>query len=90
MALPKLDAATTEFFNKHAPHEELAFCVAIYRTGRKVELFDADGGNAEELTVPIDKVVTLIDLDSITVAHTTNAVQTCWTDITGKRRWWWI
>jgi hypothetical protein len=90
MALPKLDVATTKFFNDREPGPELAFAVAIYRSG-KVELFGPDGvHDAEEVFVPINKDVKVIDFDSISVLHTTLATGTCWTTSTGARKWWWI
>jgi hypothetical protein len=92
MALPKLDVATTKFFNDRKPQDagELAITVAIYRNG-KVELFGPDGvPDAEEVFVPINKDVKVIDFDSISVLHTTLATGTCWTTSTGVRKWWWI
>ena len=89
MALPKLDMATTKFFNAHDPGQ-LAFAAAIYRSG-KVEIFGPEGvTDAQEVHVPINEDVHLIDFDSISVLHATHSTATCWTDSAGQRKWWWI
>jgi hypothetical protein len=87
--LPQLDESTTKFFEERPGGGKLGFVVAIYRD-REIELFDPAGKISEEITaLPINKPVNVLDFDSIATFHSSSAVAACWTDSTGKRKWWW-